>query len=34
MGELKDPGAIDGVVNGLPCLEVAEGLLAGVEKGK
>ena len=34
MEELQDPGAIDGVVDGLPGLEVRERRLAGVERGK
>jgi hypothetical protein len=33
MEELHDPGAIDGVVDGLPGLEVRERRLAGVERG-
>src|SRR5262249_58158672 len=31
--ELNDAGAIDGIVDGLPCLKVAERRLAGVEEG-
>ena len=33
MEELQDPGAIDGVVDGLPGLEVGERREAGVERG-
>jgi len=33
MEELHDPGAIDGVVDGLPGLEVGERREAGVERG-
>src|SRR5262245_33062893 len=31
--ELNDPGAIDGIVDGLPCLKIAERRSAGVEEG-
>jgi hypothetical protein len=33
MEELQDPGAVDGVVDGLPGLEVRERREAGVERG-
>jgi hypothetical protein len=32
-GEPEDPGAIDGVADGLPCLDVRERWLAGAERG-
>jgi hypothetical protein len=31
--ELYDPGAIDGVADGLPCLDVRERRLQGVQRG-
>jgi hypothetical protein len=31
VGEPEDPGAVDGVVDGLPCLEAGKRRLAGVE---